>query len=246
MLLCSIYIKVKGYHTIFSNSQPLIVIHFLRPCTMAQCPMTLLPLIKQQVFDCWQEKTHFKHMLEGLFLIHFQVLSQIQGTFTAFYSTAAQHKQILWLQFNIHLQHGRLICATFFKRHRKMTYLFWARLILHSCQTRSTTWLASRRGILPPWWLVLSTLNASDDEGILTHFWAEWESTGEGKIKVNFFDLIFIRMIRYWFMNSPVIYIYIVFTPVPVCASSGDVGGVRVTKDMAGSRWEAGTWWPPE
>lgn len=37
-----------------------------------------------------------------------------------------------------------------------------------------------------------------------------------------------------------------VFIPLPVCASSGDVGGVRVTKDMAGSRWEAGTWWPPE
>lgn len=57
------------------------------------------------------------------------------------------------------------------------THLFCALLILHSCQTRSTTWLASLRGILPPWWLVLSTLNASDDDGILTHFCADWEST---------------------------------------------------------------------
>lgn len=28
---------------------------------------------------------------------------------------------------------------------------------------------------------------------------------------------------------------------LPVCTSSGDVGGVSVTREMAGSRWEAGT-----
>lgn len=32
----------------------------------------------------------------------------------------------------------------------------------------------------------------------------------------------------------------------PVWASSGEVGGVRVTEEMAGSRFEAGTWWPFE
>lgn len=31
----------------------------------------------------------------------------------------------------------------------------------------------------------------------------------------------------------------------PVWTSSGDVGGVRVTEDMAGSLVEAGTWWTP-
>lgn len=67
----------------------------------------------------------------------------------------------------------------------RRSYLFWARLILHSCQTRSTIWVASRWGILPPWWLVLSTLKRSEAEGILTHFWAEWESTGQEKSVVN-------------------------------------------------------------
>lgn len=33
---------------------------------------------------------------------------------------------------------------------------------------------------------------------------------------------------------------------VPVWTSSGDVGGVRVTEDMAGSLVEAGTWWTPK
>lgn len=32
---------------------------------------------------------------------------------------------------------------------------------------------------------------------------------------------------------------------LPVWTSSGDVGGVRVTEDMAGSLVEAGTWWTP-
>lgn len=67
----------------------------------------------------------------------------------------------------------------------KRPYLFWARLILHSCQTRSTICVASRCGILPPWWLVLSTLKRSEAEGILTHFWAEWESTGQENSVVN-------------------------------------------------------------
>lgn len=47
-------------------------------------------------------------------------------------------------------------------------------------------------------------------------------------------------------VKSLLTYIIHLFIPLPVCVSSGDVGGVRVTKDMAGSRWEAGTWWPPE
>lgn len=32
----------------------------------------------------------------------------------------------------------------------------------------------------------------------------------------------------------------------PVWTSSGDVGGVRVTEDIAGSLVEAGTWWTPK
>ena len=32
----------------------------------------------------------------------------------------------------------------------------------------------------------------------------------------------------------------------PVWTSSGDVGGVRVTEDIAGSLMEAGTWWTPK
>lgn len=33
---------------------------------------------------------------------------------------------------------------------------------------------------------------------------------------------------------------------IPVWTSSGDVGGVRVTEDIAGSLVEAGTWWTPK
>lgn len=67
----------------------------------------------------------------------------------------------------------------------RQSYLFWARLILHSCQTRSTIWVASRWGTLPPWWLVLSTLKKSEAEGIFTHFWGERQSTGQEKNMVN-------------------------------------------------------------
>jgi len=82
--------------------------------------------------------------------------------------------------FHLYCEAIRANCET-----QWQTHLFWALLILHSCQTCSTSWLANRRGIFPPWWLVLSTLNTSDDAGILTHFWAEWESTGEMRGKVN-------------------------------------------------------------
>ena len=136
-----------------------------------------------------------------------------------------------------------------------VTYLFWARLILHSCHTRSTTCVACRRGIFPPWWLVLSTLNTSDDEGILTHFLAEWESTREGEDKVNgrLEKKNYQFNGRDNFKSNPWQSVSILqwykstqCESLPVCVSSGDVGGVRVTKEMAGSRWEAGTWWPPE
>ncbi len=65
--------------------------------------------------------------------------------------------------------------------YSKHTYLFWARLMLHSCQMLSTTWLAILRGILPPWWLVLSTLKPSIATGNRIHFCAEWEWTRERK-----------------------------------------------------------------
>lgn len=50
--------------------------------------------------------------------------------------------------------------------------------MVHSCQTLSTTWLANFLGIFPPWWLVLSVLKPLETEENLTHFWADWGSTG--------------------------------------------------------------------
>lgn len=73
-------------------------------------------------------------------------------------------------------------------RMSEHTYLFWARLMLHSCQTVSTTWLAILRGILPPWWLVLSTLNPSIATGNRIHFCAEWEWTRERKKRQNVWE----------------------------------------------------------
>lgn len=64
-----------------------------------------------------------------------------------------------------------------FQPREMSTYLFCALFILHSCQTLSTTWLASFLGILPPWWLVLSEINPSETEENFTHFWADWAST---------------------------------------------------------------------
>jgi len=63
---------------------------------------------------------------------------------------------------------------------QRLTYLLGVRLILHSRQTRSTAWLANRRGTLPPWRAGLSTppepsvAAAAPAADSLTHFWAVW------------------------------------------------------------------------
>ena len=63
---------------------------------------------------------------------------------------------------------------------RSGTYLLSARLMLYSCHTVSTTWLASLPGTFPPWGPPLLELKPSDAEVSFSHRWAGWQSAGQG------------------------------------------------------------------